>query len=60
MQLEVMIHQDQYLRRRKDLELLLRCSLNISNNNIINVKVFKITLTVLSMPEIAMLIAEYL
>jgi len=48
-------------RRRQDLESLLRCSLNKrNNNNIINVKAFKITLTVLSMPEIAMLIAEYL
>ena len=46
-------------RRRQDLELLLRCSLNISNNVII-LKAFKITLTVLSMPEIAIRIAEYL
>jgi hypothetical protein len=59
-QLEIMIHQDQYLRRRKDLKLLIRSSLNISNNNIINVKAFKITRTVMSMPEIVMLIAEYL
>jgi hypothetical protein len=46
--------------RRCDLKLLLRSSFNISNNHYINVKAFKITLTVLSMPEIAMLIAEYL
>jgi len=52
------ICQEQY-RRRIDLELLLRYSLNISNG-IINLKAFKITITVLSMPEIAMLIAEYL
>ena len=52
------IHPEQYLRRQ-DLELLLRCSLNV-RNNLINLKAFKITLTVLSMPEIAMLIAEYL
>ena len=57
-----MINSEQYLRRR-DLKLLLRCCLNISNinnNNKINLKAFKITLTVLSMPEIAMLIANYL
>ena len=50
--------QEKY-RRLVDLELLLRYSLNISNG-IINLKAFKITLTVLSMPEIAMLIAKYL
>ena len=55
--LEVM-NQEKYLRRQ-DLKLLLRCSLNV-RNNLINLKAFKITLTVLSMPEIAMLIAEYL
>jgi WD40 repeat protein len=56
-----MINPEQYRCRHQDLELLLRCSLNISNNNNnINLKAFKITLTVLSMPEIAILIAEYL
>ena len=53
-----MINPEQY-RRRQDLELLLRCSLNISNNKI-NLKAFKITRTVISIPEIAILIAEYL
>jgi hypothetical protein len=46
--------------RRQGLELLLRCSLNISNNDNNNKKAFNITLTVLSMPEITIWIAEYL
>jgi WD40 repeat protein len=53
------IHPGQYIRRRQDLELLLRCSLNLSNN-LINVKAFDITLKMLSMPEIVIRIAEYL
>jgi WD40 repeat protein len=53
------IHQEQYFRRRRDLELLLRCSLNMSNI-IINLNAFKITLKVLSIPEIVIRIAEYL
>ena len=52
------ILSEQY-RRRQDLEILLLYSLNI-NNNVINLKAFKITLTVLSMPEIVIRIAEYL
>ena len=56
-----MISPEQYRRRHQDLESLLRCSLNISNNNNnINLKAFKITRTVMSIPEIAILIAEYL
>ena len=42
-----------------DLDLLLRCSLNI-NNDINSIKVFKITLSVLSMHEITTQVAEYL
>ena len=52
------LFQEQFYRRQ-DLELILRCSLNISNG-VLNLKAFKITLTVLSMPEITMRIAEYL
>ena len=52
------IHPDKY-RRRQDLKILLRCSLDITNN-ISNLNVFKITLRVLSMPEIAIRIAAYL
>jgi WD40 repeat protein len=52
------INQDQYLRCH-DLELLFRGSLDIENN-INNLEAFKITLKVLSMPEIAIRVAEYL
>jgi WD40 repeat protein len=57
-----MINPEQYQyhqRRLQDLELLLRCSFNISNS-IVNLKAFKLTLAVLSMPEITMRVAEYL
>ena len=52
------IHLKQYCRRH-DLELLLHCSFNVSNY-IIDLKAFKIIIKVLSIPEIAMRIAEYL
>jgi EAL domain-containing protein (putative c-di-GMP-specific phosphodiesterase class I) len=59
-----MIYQEQYCQRRQDFQLLLRCSFNISSNNFNSAdivdKVYKITLTVLSMPEITMRVAEYL
>ena len=61
------IRQDHYpsLRlldtaRCYDLELLLRCSLNISNDNKNDNKTFKVTLTVLSMPEIAVQVTAFL
>jgi WD40 repeat protein len=59
-----MIHSEQYRQRRQELDLLFHCSLNISNNNFnstdIDGKVYKITLAVLSMPEITIRVAEYL
>ena len=48
--------------RRRDLDLLLRCSLNIGNRSDTNEEACKITLIlkVLSMPELVIRIAEYL
>jgi WD40 repeat protein len=56
------IHPEKYRgRRRQDLQLLLRHSLDLNRINTSNDnKVNKLFLTVLSMTEIAILIAEYL
>ena len=55
----VILLEQYHQRRLQDLELLLRCSLNISND-ICNLKVSQIILTVLCNSDIVQLIAAYL